>query len=50
MKCGLGNWNDIASQFVETKTPKECEDHYYSFFFKNKNDHLPSHEDFIVKG
>jgi transcriptional adapter 2-alpha len=35
MKCGLGNWNDISSQYVETKSPKECEDHYFSFFYKS---------------
>ena len=31
MKCGLGNWVDIAEQFIKSpeKTPKECEEHYY---------------------
>lgn len=49
MKCGLGNWQDIASQFVDTKTPKDCEEHYFTFYYKSKEDRLPSGEDFIVQ-
>jgi hypothetical protein len=30
MKCGMGNWTDVASQFVKTKTPEECEILYLS--------------------
>lgn len=50
MKCGLGNWNDISTQFVESKNPKECEEHYYSFYYKSREDFKPTHEDFIIKG
>ena len=28
MKCGLGNWTDIASQFVKTKSWDQCEKFY----------------------
>jgi transcriptional adapter 2-alpha len=35
MKCGLGNWTDIAEQFLKghddnNKSPEECETHYFS--------------------
>ncbi len=50
MKCGLGNWVDIAEQYVKTKTAKECEEHYYSFFYKSRDSPLPDSEDIIVKG
>lgn len=33
MKCGLGNWTDIASQFVKTKTPDDCEVFYLSTLY-----------------
>lgn len=28
MKCGLGNWADVSSQFVRTKGEVECEEFY----------------------
>lgn len=28
MKCGMGNWTDIATQFVKTKTWDQCEKFY----------------------
>ena len=28
MKCGMGNWVDISSQFVKTKRAEECEQFY----------------------
>jgi transcriptional adapter 2-alpha len=49
MKCGLGNWADIATQFVETKDMKECEEHYFCFYYKSKQESLPNDDDFIVK-
>jgi len=31
MKCGLGNWTDIAEQFLNgQKKPKDCEEHYFA--------------------
>jgi hypothetical protein len=48
MKCGLGNWKDISEQYVRNKTPEECEDHYYTFYFKGKNDWKPTDDDFII--
>lgn len=50
MKCGLGNWADIADQYVKTKQPKECEDHYFTFYNKSREDPVPKSEDFILKG
>ena len=49
MKCGLGNWTDIAEQYVKTKQAKDCEEHYWSFFYKSKDNALPSDEDLILK-
>jgi len=48
MRCGMGNWTDISSQYVESKTPKECEDHYFTFSYKSKEEFLPVEDDFIV--
>lgn len=50
MKCGLGNWGEVSDQFVKTKQFKECEEHYFSFYNKQKDDFLPKNEDYIVKG
>jgi len=48
MKCGLGNWKDIAEQYVKGKSAEECEEHYYAFYNKSKVDTKPSEEDFII--
>lgn len=48
MKCGLGNWKDISEQYVKTKTAKDCEEHYYTFFNKSKEDYIPCDDDFII--
>ena len=48
MKCGLGNWKDVSDQYVKTKNSKECEDHYYTFFNKSREDPLPSQDDYII--
>jgi hypothetical protein len=50
MKCGLGNWIDISEQYVKHKTPKECEEHYFSFYYKSIADFLPKQDDCIIKG
>lgn len=51
MKCGLGNWADISEQYVKTKEAKECEDHYFTFYYKSRDDALPDpQQDVIVKG
>jgi len=44
MKCGMGNWIDISEQYVKSKTPADCENHYFTFFYKNKEENLPSDE------
>ena len=35
---------------MKSKDTKECEEHYFSFYYKSKDDCLPRQEDFIVKG
>lgn len=45
MKCGMGNWIDISDLYVKTKTDKECEQHYFTFFYKNKENFMPTEDD-----
>ena len=47
-KLGLDNWEDIAKQ-MGNKGKVECESHYYTFYYKNKNDKLPNRNDVIIK-
>ena len=35
---------------MKTKQPKECEEHYFTFYNKSREDPIPVEEDFIVKG
>lgn len=48
MRCGLGNWADISDQYVKSKLSKECEDHYYTFYNKSKENIIPKDSDYIV--
>ena len=41
MKCGLGNWNDVAEHYVKNKSKEQCEQHYFSLYYKGKEDNLP---------
>lgn len=50
MKCGMGNWMDISEQYIKTKTAEECEEHYFTFYYKSKENNLPVEEDCIIKG
>ncbi len=44
----MDNWTDI-SEFIGTKSKLQCEGHYYNFYYKTKNDKLPSDSDLIFK-
>ncbi len=48
MKCGLGNWKEVSDQYVKTHTQKECEEHYYAFYNKSRDDYLPKPDDYII--
>jgi Myb-like DNA-binding domain len=48
MKCGLGNWKEVSDQYVKTHSSKECEEHYYTFFNKSRDDHRPNPDDYII--
>lgn len=37
MKCGLGNWEDVHEQFLQHRTPQECEEHYFSVVYKSSS-------------
>ena len=50
MKCGMGNWIDISEQYIKTKTPEDCEDHYFTFYYKSKENNLPTNDDVIIQG
>ena len=51
MKCGMGNWIDISEQYVKTKKADECEEHYFTFYYKSKENNLPTNEeDCIING
>lgn len=50
MKCGMGNWIDISEQYIKTKTPDECEEHYFTFYYKSKENNLPTGDDCIIQG
>jgi len=49
MKCGMGNWIDIAEQYVKNKEPKECDEHYFSYYYKLRDDVVPKQDEFIIK-
>jgi hypothetical protein len=34
MNYGLGNWHDIAENFLKNKTAVECEEHYFGIIYK----------------
>ncbi|XP_064620493.1 transcriptional adapter 2-alpha-like [Lineus longissimus] len=38
--CGIGNWQDVSNQ-LQTRSRKECEEHYYRFYFDNPQPLLP---------
>lgn len=51
MKCGMGNWIDISEQYVKTKGASDCEEHYFTFYYKSKENNLPTNEeDCIING
>ena len=50
MKCGMGNWIDISEQYVKTKTAADCEEHYFTFYYKSKEHNMPDESDVIING
>jgi hypothetical protein len=38
MKYGLGNWNDIAENFLKNKTAGQCEEHYFGNIYRTRED------------
>lgn len=50
MKCGMGNWIDISEQYVKTKTAADCEEHYFTFYYKSKEHNMPDELDCIING
>jgi hypothetical protein len=49
MRCGVGNWKDVAEMYVKGgKTADECEEHFFTFYNRARDDCLPKEEDFII--
>ena len=47
----MGNWIDISEQYVKSKNAIDCETHYFTFYYKNKENNLPTEEqDCIILG
>lgn len=46
----MGNWIDISEQYVKTKTAADCEEHYFTFYYKSKEQNMPVEEDCIING
>lgn len=46
----MGNWIDISEQYIKTKTPEECEEHYFTFYYKSKLNNLPTEDDCVIEG
>jgi transcriptional adapter 2-alpha len=40
-RYGIDNWNTISDN-IATKTPKECNAHYYTYYYKSRNDCCPN--------
>lgn len=34
MKCGMGNWSDVATQFVPGKSETQCEELYLGYLYR----------------
>ena len=47
-KLGLNNWDEISK--ILNKGIFECEAHYYTFYFKGKNDYLPDDKNYSNNG
>ena len=46
----MGNWIDISEQYIKTKTPDECEEHYFTFYYKSRENNLPTDDDCVIQG
>ena len=47
----MGNWFDISEQhFHKSKSPEECEDHYFTFYYKSMENNMPTQDDLIITG
>ena len=46
-KYGVDNWNEIADH-IATKSSKDCEIHYYAFYYKSKSIKIPDNDNDII--
>ena len=44
----MGNWIDISEQYVKSKNAEQCESHYFTFYYKNKERNLPTEEEDVL--
>lgn len=46
----MGNWVDISEQYVKSKNAEECEEHYFTFYYKSRADNIPVESETVIKG
>lgn len=47
-RSGIDNWSKVA-HIIGTKTPLECESHFYTFYYKNPSNPNPEISDVVAK-
>lgn len=47
-QSGIDNWVEMAELLSNRKTGDECNSHFYSFYFKGKEDSVPKISDVIT--
>lgn len=47
---GIDNWVEMAEMLNNKRTGDECASHFYSFYFKNKENPVPKPSDVITLG
>ena len=47
---GIDNWVEMAELLNNKRAGDECASHFYSFYFKSKQDPVPLIEDVITLG
>ncbi len=47
-KFGMDNFIDI-SESIGTKTPQQCQDHYYTFYYKSREDKFPDNSEILTQ-
>jgi hypothetical protein len=49
MKYGLGNWNDIAENYLKNKTATQCEEHYFGIIYRTREDNKKLYQSILTE-